>query len=218
MYRRMSERSRHHGYHPHQLRLGSGRRAGRIAVHSVETLDIIRAIYSRRAVREYTATPMGRELLAELINDAIQAPSSMNLQPWAFAVFTGLEQLRGYSERARIHMLATHKTPLLEHMLAPGVNIFHDAPALIVICAVNGLQQSAEDCSLAAENLMLSAYARGLGTCPIGFSREWLNLPEIKAELGIPAQAAPAFAVVVGEPKSQPAPHGRNAPLIYTWR
>lgn len=182
-----------------------------------EIVDIVKAIYQRRAVREYTNVPVSRPLLEQLIADATQAPSSMNLQPWAFAVFTGLEKLRAYSERAREYMLAKHPSPQLEHMLAPGINIFHDAPALVVICAVNALPQSAEDCSLAAENLMLSAYARGLGTCPIGFSREWLNLPEVKAELGIPAEARPAFAVVVGFPKAQPAAHGRKPPLIYTW-
>jgi len=183
----------------------------------LETFDVKKAIYGRRAVREYTSESVERSVLESLIEDAVQAPSAMNLQPWAFSVYQSVGQLRGFSERAREHILATPSPLPLVDMLPPGVNIFHDAPVLIVICAVNSLQQSAEDCCLAAQTLMLSAYARGLGTCPIGFSREWLNLPEVKTELGIPAEAVVVFPVVVGHPKSQPAPHGRQKPLVYNW-
>lgn len=43
------------------------------------------------------------------------------------------------------------------------------------------------DCWLAAENLMLSACALGLGTCCIGSAIPALNSPEAKSELGISA-------------------------------
>lgn len=32
-----------------------------------------------------------------------------------------------------------------------------------------------EDCCLAAEKLMLAACSMGLGSCPTGFARPWLN-------------------------------------------
>jgi nitroreductase len=48
----------------------------------------------------------------------------------------------------------------------------------------------AADCWLAAENLMLAATAHGLATCPIGFALAALGDREVKAELGIPPEAA----------------------------
>src|ERR1019366_10750989 len=98
-------------------------------------------------------------------------------------------------------------------MLAdPGFNIFHDAPILVIVCATSDEPQAAEDCCLAAQNLMLAAHAAGLGTCPIGFSRPWLRLPETQKELGIDAGYMPIFPVVVGHPAEHPPAPGRRKP------
>lgn len=71
-----------------------------------------------------------------------------------------------------------------------------------------------EDCALAAENLMLAAYAEGLGTCWIGLAQSWLATAEGKAALGLPAACLPVAPIIVGRPKSTPAPVGRNEPQI----
>ncbi len=183
---------------------------------SLQAIEVLNAIYQRRAIRRYTSEPLERAALEKLIDAAIQAPSAMNLQPWAFAVVTGAQRLRGYSDRARTHLLdlagaiPAHVRTLLEG----NVDIFHGAPALIVISATSPETQAAEDCCLAAENLMLAAFAEGLGTCPIGFARPWLVLDETKRELGIPPGWTPVFAVVVGFPDEAPVSHGRSAPQI----
>ncbi len=71
-----------------------------------------------------------------------------------------------------------------------------------------------EDCALAAENLMLSAHGLGLGTCWIGFSQGYLNTPEGKQALGIPATWVPVAPIIVGHPKTVPAPVARREPEI----
>jgi len=76
----------------------------------------------------------------------------------------------------------------------------------------------AEDCSLAAENLMLAAHAMGLATCPIGFARLWLNRPDVKKELGIPESYAPVFPVVVGFQKEPAHSVERKPPEILFWK
>lgn len=50
----------------------------------------------RRSIRGYTAQPIPRAVLEEIIHIAKQAPSSMNTQPWHFHVLTGapLERIR----------------------------------------------------------------------------------------------------------------------------
>jgi len=183
------------------------------------TMELSSAIYSRRAIRAFSPEPVGADEIDQLIQAAIQAPSSMGLEPWAFVVVEGAAKLKKFSDDAKRyyapHGISESASSRVRAMLAdPNLNIFHDAPSLVVICATNDLEQSAEDCNLAAENLMLAAYAAGLGTCPIGFSRPWLRLPETKSALGIPAAYIPVFPVVVGHPAETPASHGRKKPVV----
>ena len=182
-------------------------------------MDTTTAIYRRRAIRAYTAEPVAPEAIEQLIDAAVQAPSSMDLEPWAFAVVEGAARLKAFSDRAKATFVAhiapqTLETRIHAMLANPDFNIFHDAPALIVVCGTSDDPQAAEDCCLAAQNLMLAAHAAGLGTCPIGFSRPWLRLPETKSELGIGARYLPVFPVVVGHPAERPPAPGRRKPPI----
>jgi nitroreductase len=71
-----------------------------------------------------------------------------------------------------------------------------------------------EDCALAAENLMLAAYAAGLGTCWIGFAPSFLDTPDGKRALGLPAPWVPVAPLIVGHPGAPPAPVPRKEPEI----
>jgi nitroreductase len=184
-------------------------------ISRLTTANLLNAIYDRRAVRKYTADVVERGDLERLIAIAIQAPSAMNLQPWAFVVIQGEKRLREYSERAKTHLLqgagqlADHARLLDEH-----VNIFHDASTLVIICATADEEQAQEDCCLAAQTFMLAAFGAGYATCPIGFSRPWFRLSETKRELGIPQELVPVFPVIIGIPAEHPQPHGRNPARI----
>ena len=59
------------------------------------------AIYSRRAVRAYTGQPVDRTTVEALIKASTHAPSSMNEQPWAFAVIQSPPQLAAWSDRIK---------------------------------------------------------------------------------------------------------------------
>jgi nitroreductase len=85
---------------------------------------------------------------------------------------------------------------------------------LIVIAAVAASPWAVEDCSLAAENLMLATHAEGLGSCWIGFAQPWLNSPAGKAALGFPAAYIPVAPIIVGWPKAAPPPVPRKTPEI----
>ena len=164
-------------------------------------MELMDAIYNRRSVRAYTDKPVERGTVETLIGAAIQAPSAMNQQPWAFAVIQGAKVLGEYSDRVKAHLLKTMKpqSPLYTHrdaLASREFNVFYHAGTLIIICAKpNGLNVE-EDCCLAAQNLMLAAYGLGLGTCPIGFARPWLNLARVKRDIGIPGGYGVVFPVV----------------------
>jgi nitroreductase len=102
----------------------------------------------------------------------------------------------------------------MPHLLAENVNLFHGAPVLIIICATADDEQAMEDCSLAAQTLMLAASACELGSCPIGFSRPWFRLAETKREIGIPQDLVPAFSLVLGVPNERPERPERHPPRV----
>jgi nitroreductase len=102
--------------------------------------------------------------------------------------------------------------PFAGMLSSPDLNIFYEAPVLIIICATENDRFVEQDCCLAAQNLMLAARAKGLGTCWIGFAEAWLNRPEAKKELGIPATFLPIAPVILGYPRAQPEAPERHRP------
>lgn len=185
-------------------------------------MDLKEAIFRRRSVRAYTGEPVPAATVNELLLAAVQAPSGLNQQPWAFGVFEGRRRLHDFSERAKHHLATALPAvfelhPSGEDLTHPSYDIFHGAGTLIVIYSLPGRLNPAEDCCLAAQNLMLAAQELGLGTCPIGYARLWLNQPEIKAELGVATDLTAVFPVVVGHPAEQPAIVPRHAPEIVAW-
>ena len=184
-------------------------------------MDVLHAIHERRAVRAYTDEELDRATVERLIRSAVQAPSAMDLEPWAFVVFEGKGRLRDFSEQAKRVLLRSPEesaSPKIRAMLSdPDFNIFYGAPVLVVICATSARSQAAEDCCLAAQNLMLAAHAEGVATCPIGLARPWLDLSATKAALGIPQDWNPVFPVILGRAREHPASPGRRAPVLM-WR
>jgi nitroreductase len=182
-------------------------------------MDAIETIYGRRAVRDFTAdTPSTAEVTA-LLEAAVQAPSGVNRQPWAFVVVTGRPALASLSAKAKAHLL---KTMAAESSLArfretlgsDAFDLFYNAPMLIVICATDPDLMSLKDCCLAAENLMLAAHAKGLGSCWIGFAEAYLTSPEGKAALAVPDGFIPVAPIIVGRPAATPVRPERKAPDV----
>ena len=182
-------------------------------------MDLKEAIYTRRSVRDFTAEPVAEKAIRDLIEAAIQAPSAVNAQPCTFCVVRDKTVLAVISREAKAHMVKTTPVGLMSHHFSEILNdakfdIFYHAPALILISTVADVPWAVEDCALAAENLMLAACGAGLGTCWIGFAQSWLKTPEGKALLKLPAAFKPVAPIIVGHPKSAPAPVPRKEPEI----
>ena len=143
-------------------------------------MDLREAIYKRRSVREYLEESVDQEILVELIDAAIQAPSAVNQQPCSFSIVRDRALLKDISRNAKAHMVRVTPIGLMSHHFQqvlndPDFDIFYGAPALIVISTTADIPWAVEDCALAAENLMLAARAIGLGSCWIGFSQSSLS-------------------------------------------
>jgi nitroreductase len=99
----------------------------------MELMDVLR---NRRAVRDYKANPISRDVIERLIGAAILAPSAVNLQPWAFAALLDTKRIDSYAEHAREWLLDNPAETGLgdearEILEKPGFSIFYHAPALM---------------------------------------------------------------------------------------
>jgi len=182
-------------------------------------MELNEAITERRAVREYTEENVNEETIRRVIEAAVHAPSAVNQQPWTFTVVRDQSVLDRISRDAKSHMLATmpastHSDHFRSLLDDPDFHIFYHAPVLILISAIAESPWAIEDCALAAENLMLAACAAGLGTCWIGFAQSFLNTPDGKNMLGLPAAWVSVAPIIVGHPKAVPPPVPRKKPEV----
>lgn len=186
-------------------------------------MELKEAIYQRRAVRRYNARQVEPRVIEAIIDSAVQAPSAFNQQPWVFAVFHGRKRLRDYSVQAKRFLVATILPVWDVHLCSqkysdPNYDVFHGADTLIVIYARPGGINPAEDCCMAAQNLMLSAFGYGLGTCPIGFLRQWFDQLETKRQLDVPEHFTAVFPVVIGYPEGPVESVVKTTPDIVSWK
>ncbi len=182
-------------------------------------MNIDQVISGRRAVREYTLQAVDQDSIRYLIDCAVKAPSAVNQQPWAFTVVRDQILLDTISRQAKQHMLSTmqgnrHAAHFQSHLESDDFHIFYHAPVLIVISAVEEGPWIVEDCSLAAENLMLGAFGKNLGSCWIGFAQSYLNTPKGKALLNMPEQWIPIAPIIIGHASSLPDAVARHKPVI----
>jgi nitroreductase len=183
-------------------------------------MSISDAIFGRRAVREYTREGVDEKLIGRLLEAAVQAPSAVNAQPWTFHVVRDQSLLDRISHDAKAHLIDTasagpHADRFKTLLSDAKFQIFYHAPVLILISAAAEGPYIVEDCALAAENLMLAAFAAGLGSCWIGFAQGYLNTPAGRKALGLPGGCVPVAPIIVGHPLVVPAPVARKAAQIH---
>lgn len=182
-------------------------------------MEFQEVLRSRRAVRDFKPDPIPPQILRRLAEAAVQAPSSMNEQPWRFNVITDSAMLLAMSDGAKRHLVnCLPVLPKQEHFRPlfsdPGAHLFHHAPALIVISADSSNPWVTEDCTLAAASLMLTATEMGLGTCWVGFTQTWLNGLEGRKMLDIPISHHVVAPIAIGYPRTVTPPAQRRAPDI----
>lgn len=152
------------------------------------------ALYERRTTRRFDpGRAVPRELVLELLDAALIAPTSCNLQMWDFVVVDEPEQ-RERLGRLSLQVLTTPVTIFVAY----GREYSEEGQANI---------QSA---SAALMNMSLAAHVLGLGTF-------WINQlgprPEVGRILGLPPDREVVAALAVGWPKVYPTAAPRRRPF-----
>lgn len=178
-------------------------------------MELMQAIRQRRAVRDYRDEALDQGTIETVIESAIAAPSARNLQPWSFWIFTRREDVERLAQEIKTWLLQSGAVqdlyaPIHQLIDNPTFSIFYHAATLILVVAKSQERQASDDCCLAAQNLMLAARDLGIGTCWIGLSRSWFDLPAAKSRLKMPAEYRVVAPIVMGYPREWPATHGRQ--------
>lgn len=177
---------------------------------------IISNIMNRRSIRKYTAELVSQEKIDTIMKAAIYAPSALNKQPWEIRVLQNPAILEEINKRFLKFAQGKEFQGSAARYREPGFSILHNAPTLIVIAGDKGSATAKIDVGLALQNIMLSADALGLGTCPLGTLVPILNLKEnqdLLKLLNIPEGYEVTINVTLGYPAESP-----EAPIRYSDR
>jgi nitroreductase len=178
-------------------------------------MDTVTAIQMRRSIRDYETRAVEREIIADILWDAAQAPTTPVSGPFLFHVIEGVERIAELGKRAKQYA-RDHRADAAGASWAdrPDFKVFLDAPVAIVVSGHAGNSQSVQDCNRAGQNLMLSAHARGLGSCWVGAPMPWLRSLEARKELGIAEAFEPFAAFALGYAAAVPPSRSRERPEI----
>ena len=166
-------------------------------------MDVWEAIQGRRSIRSYKPDPVPEDLIKKLILEAgIWAPTGSNAQTWRFVAVTDPKLIRKMK------------------MLAPG--ILGSPPVVIAVC--QDLAESEKmvsklgvevvclmDTAVAAQNILLAAYDKGLGTCLIAS----FHPGAVQEVLHLPPRIVPQLLISRGYPQANPKPPKRNTKVVW---
>ena len=164
-------------------------------------MDAMEAIFTRRSIRKYTKQPVSDEVLKELLEAAMCAPSGGNQQPWCFVVIKDRKIL---NEIPKYH---------------PYAQMLKEAPVAILVCCDSDLQlgeYGVQDCSAATQNILLAAHAKGLGAVWLGIYSVEPLVTATKKLLNLPEHIMPISLISIGYPAEQkPQPDRYRADRVH---
>ena len=167
---------------------------------------VMENMLSRRSIRKYKPQAVNRDTMHTILNCGIQAPNGMNKQSWAIRVVDNPEIIDGLTE------LYVQQNPKAKSK--PGfVNIFNGSHTVAFIAHDTTYDLSQVDCGLLGENMMLSAWSMGIGSCCLGGPVRFMNsepAAEYLKRLDFPEGYELLYAIAFGYPDEAPAAKPRS--------
>jgi nitroreductase len=188
--------------------------------------DLQELIKQRRSIRKYKKDPVPQELVEKVLEAGFWAPSGKNLQNWRFFVVTGKKRDE-YLKHSQKSWLGIKD--ILEKKLKPSLYQFTerffytlgDAPVLIFCYTKNDPNEryltSIGSVYMAVQNILLTAEAHGLGTCPMGAPLEIID--DVNEFIGRDRVEGLELlcSIVMGWPDHTPPPAPRQPEGRITW-
>lgn len=166
-------------------------------------MDAMEALFSRGSIRKYATGLITEEVLREVLEAAMSAPSAGNQQPWHFIII---------NDRKILEEVPTFH---------PHSQMLREASVAILVCGDLKLEKHVgywvQDCAAATENLLLAVHAKGLGAVWLGIFPREERVGGLRKLLSIPDHVIPFSLIPVGFPaESKPLrPDRYNAIKIH---
>lgn len=186
--------------------------------------ELFETLYTSRALRRFKPDPVEEDVIFQLIDAAIRAPTGHNRQDWRFVVVTDPEpkqKMQEWAERAW-QMAFGAEYPTIEAIDALprtarlSIRSVHDlahtlaaVPLIVVVCGLKGIHSNPGGSHFPAVQNMLLA-ARGLGLGGSIFNLPMVGGTELYNLLGIPESNEIYCVVPVGYPTDKPGPLSRK--------
>lgn len=181
-------------------------------------MELDACIKGRRSIRRYEEKPVPKAIIEKLLDSGVSAPSGMNAQPWRFVVIENKDAIKKLSQRTKELLLGMQWPENIKTAFKSEKDtIFYGAPLLILVCVPKKEEWKTVnllDCALAAENMFLTAYQEGLGSCFIGFGNFLNQDPKILAEYGVPEDHEVLAPLIFGYPAESPAAKAREVKVL----
>lgn len=156
-------------------------------------LETLMSMKARRSVRSYRKEQITDAELDAVLEAGTYAASGMNRQPSKMVVVQDAE-LIGKLSRMNAAVMGADSDP------------FYGAPTVVLVFADTNAGTWLQDGSLVMGNLMLAAYAVGLGSCWINRAREMFESPEGKVlmeQWGLTDNYAGVACCILGYPEGE---------------
>ena len=172
--------------------------------------QVVETIMTRRSVRQYKPQAVEREKMQTIVECGINAPNAMNKQPWEVRVVDNADYINGVTELYKKANPKAAEDPAFK-------NIFRNAPTVVFIGHDTKSESSPFDCGLLAENMMISAWSMGIGSCCLGSPARFMKTPEAAEylqKLGFSEGYELLYCIGFGYPDEAPAAKPREAAKV----
>jgi len=173
-------------------------------------MDLDKAIKGRRSIRSYLDKKVPEELVRQVIEAATYAPSAKNSQQWRFTVLTG-ESKKELTDLFRRELNIVSERIGKDNMGSSfsSCRIMEQAPITIIVwnAGEEGWETETHSVAAAIQNMLLKAYALGLGTVWIGDI--FYTIDALEKHFGKPWKLM--AAVALGWPAHTPEPRPRKS-------
>lgn len=182
------------------------------SVTESDTASIVTDVMmSRRSIRAYKDSVIDREILKSVLECGINAPNGKNLQAYEIRVIDSPALIDS------ITAAVVKDNPKIAEREG-FKNIFVNAPCVVCIAYDKGYDMAQVDCGLLGENIILAAWAKGIGSCCLGSSARWiLDSPSARPFLDRMAFSEGyelLYCIALGYPNEIPAAKPRKQEKI----
>ena len=178
----------------------------------IDTASVVNDLMmSRRSIRAYKDSVISRETLNEILKYGINAPNGQNLQSYEIRVIDSPALIDSITQAV------VKDNPKIAER--DGFkNIFVNAPCVVCIACDTQYDMAQIDCGLLGENIILAAWAKGIGSCCLGSSARWiLDSPSAKPYLDRMAFSKGyklLYCIALGSPAATPKAKPRRDDMI----